>query len=134
MDDDREILVNRIRTPDGTILISRHIHDYVTHLDKNGETYMVDGGNMYLRRSVNIIPAEELSVFIDDDFEKIRNSFYRWNTKINKYVTICDMDDDWVANVVKYYKEICKEDNEFPLSFFIQEHRHRELNKLINET
>ena len=33
-----------MRTPDGTILESKHRHDYVTHLDANGNEYMLDGG------------------------------------------------------------------------------------------
>lgn len=46
----RTILRNSMLTPDGTHLISRHRHDYVTHEDKNGEHYMADGRNDYLRR------------------------------------------------------------------------------------
>lgn len=28
------LLVNRIKTPDGTIIQSKHRHDYVTYIDK----------------------------------------------------------------------------------------------------
>lgn len=73
------ILVNKIRTPDGTILDSRHVHDYKTYEDDNGEVYMVDGGMEYLRRSVNLEPFEELSVSDDDDFTEIRQVF-TWGT------------------------------------------------------
>jgi len=46
---ERKIVLNRIKTPDGTILTSYHRHNYVSHID-NGELYAVDGGNDYLRR------------------------------------------------------------------------------------
>ena len=76
---DKKIVLNRIKTPDGTILTSRHVHDYVTHIDANGEEYMVDGGHEYLRRNVTIEPFIELSVYDDATFEVIRES-YEWGT------------------------------------------------------
>lgn len=74
------ILVNMIRTPDGTVLQSRHRHDYVTYTDKNGLQYMVDGGLDYLRRNVHVMhPYEELSVYEEDPIEVIRERF-DWGT------------------------------------------------------
>ena len=74
------ILVNMIRTPDGTILQSRHRHDYVAYTDKNGLTYMVDGGLDYLRRNVHHEhPYEELSLYEEDPIEIIRERF-DWGT------------------------------------------------------
>ena len=55
----RQIVLNSIMTPDGTVLISHHRHDYVTHLDKNGELYLVDGGTDYLKRFVNFEPFKD---------------------------------------------------------------------------
>jgi hypothetical protein len=71
--------LNSIRTPDGTVLVSRHRHDYVSHTDKNGEIYFVDGGHDYLHRSTNKEQAEDLSVSFDDNFDKVREVF-EWGT------------------------------------------------------
>ena len=58
-----KLLAQRIQTPDGTILHSKHRHDYVTHTDANGETYMVDGGFEYRRGIVNKQPAKDVCVY-----------------------------------------------------------------------
>ena len=43
------IIYNAIRTPDGTVIESKHRWDYQAHTDANGQLYAVDGGNDYLR-------------------------------------------------------------------------------------
>jgi hypothetical protein len=94
----QEILSNRMRTPDGTVLYSVHRHDYVTHTDANGKEYMLDGGWDYVRRSVN---GDEklLTVWSDDDHEVIREGV-TWGTygkdgdQPLKYVAIADMDTE----------------------------------------
>lgn len=73
-----KLLVNRIKTPDGTILTSRHRHDYVEHLDKNGKYYAVDGGTEYPRRVGNH-DFEDVSLYSDDLHEKLREAF-AWGT------------------------------------------------------
>lgn len=76
----QQILVNKIQTQDGTILESRHRHDYVSCLDTTtGEWYSTDGGLDYIRRSINSVPAKELDVFVGDQHEKIREEF-RWGS------------------------------------------------------
>ena len=76
MKDEEVIIRNAIFTPDGTYLRSYNRHDYKSHLDTvSGETYVVDGGNEYLRRSVNKVPAEELNVYLSDSFELVRCAF-----------------------------------------------------------
>ena len=75
------IVSNRIRTPDGTVLESRHRHDYVTYVDANGKEYMVDGGLEYLRRNVHDdAPYEELSVYDDAPYALVREVF-KWGTR-----------------------------------------------------
>jgi len=78
-DHNDDLVVNKIKTPDGTILYSRSVHDYKTYLDKNGSTYMVDGGISYLRRNLNREPYEELSLYVEDPISTIRES-YEWGT------------------------------------------------------
>jgi len=100
-------VLNAIRTPDGTVIASRNRHDYVTHLDKNGEVYMVDGGLDYLRRNVNNEPHEELSVPSTAPFEDIRKAF-AWGSRGKdgkqelRYVTLCEMSDDHLDAVIAY--------------------------------
>jgi hypothetical protein len=73
------IVLNSIRTPDGTVLVSRDRHDFVTHEDAvTGKTYGVDGGNEYLRR-IGDNDYTELSVTSRDPFEVQREAF-EWGT------------------------------------------------------
>jgi len=77
---ERKLLANVMRTPDGTILQSNHVHDYVEHVDANGRLYMVDGGVSYIRRTwYEEGNGEDLSVYTDDPHEKIRE-WFRWGT------------------------------------------------------
>ena len=69
----KHIVRNSMITPDGTEIISRHRHDYVCHIDKNGEEYMVDGGLSYVRRSLNTIPAQDTTLYSDMPHEILRN-------------------------------------------------------------
>lgn len=66
------IIKNAIQTPDGTILRSYGVHDYVSHTDKNGETYFTDGGIEYIRRSYNKVPAVSMDIYSDNAFETVR--------------------------------------------------------------
>lgn len=75
------ILVNSIRTPDGTVLTSYDRHDYVAHTDTlTGEFYMTDGGIDYMRRSINVVPAEDLSVYSDASHDIARQAV-TWGTR-----------------------------------------------------
>ena len=77
----RKLLLNRIRTPDGTILHSKHIHDYQSHKDtKSNEIYICDGGTSYIRRSINKEPYEDLSLYSDDPFEILRENI-TWGSR-----------------------------------------------------
>ena len=74
------LVYNAIRTPDGTVLESTHRHDYIVYQDKNGKEYMVDGGLEYIRRNVyDDAPFEELSIFLEDGQDKVRE-VVKWGT------------------------------------------------------
>jgi len=104
------IIRNALRTPDGTIIRSRHRHDYVTHTDANGKEYMVDGGLDYVRRSRNG-DEEDMCVTTEDSFEEVRQAC-DWGTYgINrdqplKYVTVAEMETDHIEAVLKNVKFI----------------------------
>lgn len=103
----RQVVLNSVKTPDGTILTSHHRHDFVSHVDANGQTYINDGGTSYLRRSLNTIPAEDLTVYADDDFELVRISAERGSRGVNgdeplRYIKICDMSDNHLKSVLAY--------------------------------
>ena len=91
-----DIIYNAIQTPDGTIIESRHRHDYQTHSDANGKKYMIDGGLSYIRCSAN---GDEkfLTVTLEDTHEIVRQAC-TWGTYgINgdqplRYKYLCDMD------------------------------------------
>lgn len=73
----RKLLCSRWQTPDGTILESVHVHDYVGYTDMNGEDYFIDGGNEYVRMSVNDEPMKDLSVYTDSRYNEIRENYKR---------------------------------------------------------
>ena len=61
MFDEEKIVANRIRTPDGTILESKHRHDFVSC---SCESIFIDGGTDYIRaggRPEDFISLLELS-------------------------------------------------------------------------
>lgn len=105
-----QIILNRIQTPDGTILTSWFDHDYVCHKDKNGKTYCIDGGLSHLSRWGDIEDYKELSVSEKHPFKIIRQALHRGSKgKDNKgdftWTPLCEMDDEWIKNSITYNKE-----------------------------
>ena len=108
----QQLLAQRIRTPDGTILQSYNRHDFKRHLDaKTGETYMVDGGLDYCRSIINEVPAENLCVFVGDDFNHIRSAFC-WGTRGKegkdpvKYVPLKDLETGHIEAILNTQHQV----------------------------
>ena len=102
---ERHLILSRMQTPDGTILTSRHRHDYVAHEDANGEYYFLDGGNDYQRWSLNKEPMKDLSVWSDAPFEEIRKAALRGTFDENGcrvWRPICELSNAHLANIVIY--------------------------------
>ena len=79
--EDANLLVNALRTPDGTYLESRHQHDYKSYVDtENGLTYFVDGGLAYSRGNYKAEGAEDLRVYDTDDITLIR-LWFSWGNR-----------------------------------------------------
>ena len=71
----RQLLHNSIKCPDGTILVSKHGHDFVQHEQEDGRVYFVDGGLSYQRLGFADTEYIDLSVYSDAPHEDIRNCF-----------------------------------------------------------
>ena len=120
------LIYNAIRTPDGTILESRSVHDFVGYTDANGKFYAADGGLEYLKRCGDN-DYEELSLTLEDDFSKIRR-VVTWGTR-GKYgdqslkkVKIKDMDLQHIKAVLELpyitgkFKDVLEKELEFRTS------------------
>ena len=129
---EKRLIHNAIRTPDGTILVSYHRHDYKSYVDANNEIYVIDGGLEYVRTSVNSVPAESLAIYDDAPFEVIREYLHRGGRGEDvkqelKYVALKDINDDWLENLIKYEEE--RRPNNIYLKFYKQEKEWRILMK-----
>ena len=114
---EKQLLHSSIRTPDGTILTSKHRHDYVSYVDKNGHTYTLDGGADYIRTSINKEKAEDLSLYSDDAHEKLREVISRGGRGKNgdeelKYVLLKDINDEWLEAIIEY-EELNRPNNKY---------------------
>lgn len=102
-----QIIKNAIQCPDGTILHSKNRHDYVSHVDAiTGEMYTTDGGNEYLHRSLNKVPAKDLTVTTDNTHEEQRNAF-TWGSygvdgmSPRKETLLKDLDTDHIEAILR---------------------------------
>ena len=118
---ENRLLLNRIKTPDGTILTSYYTHDYKEYKDTiTKEVLMVDGGNDYARR--NIGTYDELSVY-DDGSHVTRRTALHWGTRGKDgkqpllFKALKDLDSDHIEAILKtqhqlseFYKNVFKEE------------------------
>ena len=71
----KQLLHNSIQCPDGTILVSKHRHDFQHHIQADGREYFVVGGLYYQRVGHSDDEWIDLSVYVGDEHSKIREVF-----------------------------------------------------------
>ena len=110
---ERQLIYSARRTPDGTIMHSRHRHDYQEHFDAvSKEWYILDGGSEYIRCSVNTVPPEDLTLYTDDPHEKIREVFVwksygkNFSQPEGVYTLLKDLTDDHLEAILETQKQI----------------------------
>jgi len=102
----RNLILNRIQTPDGTILTSEYLNDCKLYTDLNGEIYMADGGTAYLRRYTTKVPYKEMSLYDDEPFEVIRLHI-KWGTRGKngdqpaQYIALKYLDDEHIQAILE---------------------------------
>ncbi len=127
-DENRRIVLNRIKCPDGTVLTSRYSHEHVRHTQADGFSYTVDGGTEALYRShTSDAPEyEDLSIYDNAPHHEIREGFY-WVSRTDDGRKISALKElstehiqvildtqklaDWRRNIfeaeLKFRKQIC---------------------------
>ncbi len=103
---ERQLIYSAWKTPDGTLLHSRHRHDYCAHFDSvSKEWYILDGGSDYQRCSINTVPPEDLTLYADDPHEKIREVFVwksygkNFSQPEGVYTLLKDLADDHIIAI-----------------------------------
>lgn len=105
---EQNIIYNGLKTPDGTIIESRHRHDYQTYTDANGKTYMIDGGLDYSRCSMNG-DEQHIIITLNDEHEKVRE-YLKWGTygkdgnESLHYIKLKNMDTNHIKACIETVK------------------------------
>lgn len=107
----KQILVNRWMTPDGTVLQSKSVHDFVKYVDADGNMYGVDGGVAYCLLVGNTDKLADMCLYEGDAHEDIRKYFY-WGTygkdgkQPKKYVILKEMTNEHIKAILETQKQI----------------------------
>lgn len=105
------ILLSRKQTPDGTILVSRHKNDCAMYTDKNGDSYLLDGGRFETRMSINEEPMIDISITTDTPHEVIREHV-QWGCRGKdgrsplEWRAIKDLSTDHIEAIIKTQRHI----------------------------
>lgn len=102
-----QIIRNAVRCNDGTLLESKHRHDYQGHTDKiTGEYIFVDGGLDYFRSSINKVKPTYLHVTTEDPFDLQREAFTwgsygKYGNEPKHYIKLRDMQTEHILAVLE---------------------------------
>ena len=106
-----ELVRNSIITPDGTVLISKTKNDYVSHLDKNGNSYAIDGGLHFFKIFATKDDYTPNYIYIKDNIKIVREVL-SWGTygkngdEPYKEVLLKDMTLEHIKAILKTQKQI----------------------------
>ena len=100
-------LHTQLTTPDGTILVSRNRHNFVSYTDTvNNKVYFIDGGTDYLRCSFN---GDEVirTITSEDPYELIRQyicwgSYGKNEDEELHYIKLKDLSDEHLEALLGY--------------------------------
>lgn len=98
----RTLVASMMKTPDGTVLHSKHRHDLVSHLDENGRIYGLDGGAEYQRVIGAYNDLEDVSIYSDAPHEIIRE-YLTWGSNTNTgkdYKKLKDLSDKHIQAIL----------------------------------
>jgi len=132
MDDNRKIILNRIRCVHcNDTIISYHVHDYKTCICG---IVSVDGGTEYLKRGFQIATDYvDSSLYDDEPFEIIRENFH-WGTlgkdgKSPMWITISKMTNAHLNNILRDIRQGAS----WIRKLFMRELEYRKKNKIFIE-
>jgi hypothetical protein len=98
------IVYSAMRTPDGTLLRSRHRHDFVSHTDENGKRYFLDGGMAYIRSSAH--GDERFATYYQNDPHDVLREYVDWGSygkngdEPLRYIKVKDMETGHLEAVI----------------------------------
>ena len=124
----RQLIYNALRTPDGRVLVSRSVHDYRSYTDKNGKTYMIDGGREYVHYSAHG-DEELLTLYTDNEHSDIREVFTWGSFGINgdqpvEYSLLKNLTDEHIDAILDTQSSM----PEYMRELFINEQLYRAIN------
>ena len=112
---EKKVIASRVQTPDGTILWSRSVHDFVRYTDtKSGEDYSLDGGTCYQHCYVNKIPAKNISILNTAKWKTLRDFVTRYTplrdengntTNVCEYIRFSHMSDEHLSALADWLKD-----------------------------
>lgn len=103
------LIANRWLTPDGTVLHSKHRHDFVQHEDQiTGKTYAVDGGTDYVRLVGDYTDLTDMCVYSNSCFDLVREcavfSMYNFNLGRYERTALRDIPEELIINAIAAQK------------------------------
>ena len=103
-----KLIQNKWKTPDGTILHTKHRYDYIKYKDKNGEIYTLDGGSDYIIISKNKQKLKNLCIYSDGKFENDRCLLWGKNygkngkkLKQTKWIKVKDLETEHIYKILE---------------------------------